>query len=207
MNVAEEQILGILVFRRNTRLEFLENIQLGEISFRFVEVLEVMTAPAKCLPFGMLNSARVNASLLEGVFMFCREVFANNRNHAHVCEIAGSKSKVGPGAAEDIVGAAGRSRDVVESDRANGKYAHLPAVSTVIMCLGLGFSCDSIVQRLLSQPILGAQKSSSPCIPRNLYSPGAMSSKSYRRSRSVVTLRTADLPASSSTPNPSRTAP
>src|SRR5438477_13118481 len=155
MNVAEKQEFRVFVFRGNARLEFLENIQLGEICFRFVEVLQVTAAPTKCLAFGMLNSAGVNASFLENVFMFYREVFANNRNHAHVCEIAGSKSKVGPGAAEDIVGAAGRCRDVVESDRANGEYGHLPATSTTIRCLGLGFSCDSIVQRLLSQRTLG----------------------------------------------------
>src|SRR5258708_4907405 len=91
-----------------------------------------MTAPAKGLPFSMFNSARVNAALLEDIFMLCREIFADNRHYAHVREIAGGKSKVGPGAAEDVFGAARRSADVIESNRTDDDYAHLWCLALVI---------------------------------------------------------------------------
>src|SRR5258708_34012272 len=125
MDVGEKQELRILILCRNPGLELLKYVQLGELRLGFVQIVEILPSPAKRLPFRVLDAARVHAALLKDVFVFSSEVFAHDRDHAHIGEITGGERKVSRRAADNIVGASGGSSDVVKSDGTNGEYAHL----------------------------------------------------------------------------------
>src|SRR5436305_827835 len=118
MDVPEKQKFRILIFRGNSRLKFFKNIQLGEIGFRLVQIIEVFAAPTKRLPFCVLNASGIHAALREDVLVLGSEVLANNGNHADIGEVTGSESEISSRAAEDIICASRRSGDA--------NYVHPP---------------------------------------------------------------------------------
>src|SRR5690348_18156179 len=87
MNVSEEQDIGIFILRRNPWLKLLEVVQFGKVGFGFVEVLKILSAPAKSLARRVFDSARVYAPVLENVFVLSGEVLADNSNHANVGKV------------------------------------------------------------------------------------------------------------------------
>ena len=97
LNIRQEKKLRILVLFRNARLKSLEDIQVGEIRFGFVQVVGIGTAPAKRLAFGSLEAAGVDAVLAKNLFLLGAEVFADHGHDAHLCEVTGGQGKVGGG--------------------------------------------------------------------------------------------------------------
>src|SRR5689334_20625254 len=102
MNITEKKKLRIFIFRGNSRLKFFKDVQLSEIGLRLVETLEIFPAPAKCLPFRVFDAASIYAAILEDVLVLGGEIFSNDRNHAHVREIAGRECEVCSRSAENI---------------------------------------------------------------------------------------------------------
>jgi hypothetical protein len=94
-----EQKFRIRVFRWNSRLETLEHVQFGEIGFGFVQVVQILPAPAKGFSFGMFNASGINLPFLENIFVLGGEVFAHDGNNANIREVAGGKGKECTGAA------------------------------------------------------------------------------------------------------------
>ncbi len=124
VDVAEKKNVAVAVLGRNSRLEFFEDVQLGEVGLGFVEVVEILAAPAEGLPFCVLDAAGVHAALLQDVFVFGGEVLADDGDDAHVGEITGGEREVSCGAAENVLGFPGWRGDVVEGDGTDGEYAH-----------------------------------------------------------------------------------
>ena len=84
-------------------MKVLEDVQVGKVGFGFVQVVQILPAPAKRLPFCVLDAASIDAAFFQHVFVFGSEVFADNGDDANVGEIAGGKSKVGRSAAENVL--------------------------------------------------------------------------------------------------------
>ena len=124
MNVGEKQELRVGVLLGNFRLELLENIQFGEIGFRFIQIIGVASAPAKSLAGRALDAARVDAALLEHVFVLRREIIAHDGHHAHFGEETRCQCKMRGRATQNVFHATGRRGDVVECHRTNDEYAH-----------------------------------------------------------------------------------
>src|SRR5580704_938262 len=97
MNVGEEEELGIKIRLRNTRFEVLEDVELGEVGFRFIQIVEILSAPAKGLAGRALNTASVNAAFLQDVFVIGGEVVAYHRDDANVGKVAGREREVSGG--------------------------------------------------------------------------------------------------------------
>src|SRR5579862_5131233 len=72
----------------------------------------------------MFDAARVDSSLLQDIFVFRGEIFANNRHDADIGEVAGGQSKIGSRAAEDVFHFSGRAGDGIERYGADGDNAH-----------------------------------------------------------------------------------
>ena len=124
MDIAEKKDVAVAVLGGNSRLEFFEDVQVGEIGFGFVEIVEILSAPAKGLPFRVLDAAGVHAAFLQDVFVFGGEVLANDGDDAYVSEITGGEREIGCGAAENVLSFPGGRGDVVEGDGTDGEYAH-----------------------------------------------------------------------------------
>src|SRR5437016_5702659 len=124
MNVPKKQELRVFVLLGNSRLELFKNVQLSKICLRLIQVVQILAAPPKRFPVCMVDSTRVDTAFSQNVFMLGSEIFAHYRHHADVREVAGCQGKISRRAANNIFSSAGRSCDVVESDRTNGEYAH-----------------------------------------------------------------------------------
>src|SRR5690349_9887611 len=115
MDVPEKQKFRIPIFRRNAGHKFFKNIQLGEIGFRLVQIIEVFATPTKRLPFCVLNAPGIHAALLEDVLVLGSEVFANDSYDANIGEVTGREGEISSRAAENVICLPGRSSDVVKS--------------------------------------------------------------------------------------------
>ena len=114
LDVGQEKELGVFVFLRNARLEALENVQIGEIRFGFVEVFAVGSSPAEGLALGALDASNVDSTLEENLFLLGAEVFAHHGHDAHLGEIACGQRKVGCGSGQNFLHAARGRGDVIE---------------------------------------------------------------------------------------------
>jgi hypothetical protein len=99
LNITQKQKLGVSVLGRNTRLEALEDVQFGEIGFGFIQIPEIMPAPAEGLAFGMFNASGIDLSFLQNILVLGGEVFTHNGDDANIGEVAGRKGKECAGAA------------------------------------------------------------------------------------------------------------
>ena len=72
----------------------LEDVQLGEIGLGFVQILQILPAPAKGLALHMLDAAGIDAPLLQNVFVFGLEVIAHHADDAHIGKKAGRHGEV-----------------------------------------------------------------------------------------------------------------
>ena len=124
LNVCQKQILAIFVFLRNARLKLLEDVEIGKRGFGFVEIVGVGTTPTECFALGALDSAGIDSSFLEHVFVFRCKIVSDHRHYTHLCEIAGGKRKVGCRTAEDPFHASRRRRDVIKGNRTDYDNAH-----------------------------------------------------------------------------------
>src|SRR5579885_2025961 len=124
MNVRKEEEVRIFVLNWNARVKVFKNIQISEVGLGLIDVVEILTAPAKRLAFRVLNAAGVNASFLEHGFVLSSEVLADNSDYPNIGEVAGRQREIRGSAAEKIVRFAGWSGDVIECNRTDDKYAH-----------------------------------------------------------------------------------
>src|SRR5690242_8421504 len=116
MNVAQKQKLRIAILRRNTWLKFFKYVQLGEISFCLVQVVQILAAPTKCFACGALDSAGVHAMLAENRLVLGGEVITDDRHQSHWREIAGGQRKIGGRPTQNVLGASRWGRDAVEGN-------------------------------------------------------------------------------------------
>jgi hypothetical protein len=72
----------------------------------------------------MLDATGVNPTLLEDILMLRGKVFAYDSYDSDFAEIAGSEGEVGAGAAENVLGAPGRSGDRIKRNRTYRNNAH-----------------------------------------------------------------------------------
>src|SRR5579862_3092204 len=119
MNVAQEQELRVHVFGWDSRLELFEDVEVGEVGLCFVQVVQIMSAPAKGFAFRALKAAGIDAMFLENTFIFGGEIVTHHCDQAHIGEVTRSQGKIGGGTAESVVDSARRRDDIVESDRTN----------------------------------------------------------------------------------------
>ncbi len=116
MNIAEEKKFRICVFRRNARLEALEDVQFGEIGFGFVQVVEILPAPAEGFSFGVFDASSIDLSFLQNVFVLGGKVFAHHGDDANIREVAGGQGKICTGTAEHIFHATRRRSNGVKGN-------------------------------------------------------------------------------------------
>src|SRR5579862_5132663 len=89
LDIGEEKEIGVFVFLRNAGLKFFEDVQVGESSLRFVQVVGVGAAPAESLARSAFQAADVDVVATEDLFLLGAEVFADYSNDAHLREITG----------------------------------------------------------------------------------------------------------------------
>ena len=94
MDVTQKKELGVEVFRRDTRLELVEDVQFGEISLGLVQIIRIMSTPAKGLAFCAVDSADIHAARFQDFFVLGGEVVSHHGKHAHVGEVAGGHRKI-----------------------------------------------------------------------------------------------------------------
>ncbi len=80
-------------------MEGFENVQVGEVRFRFVEVVRVRTAPAERLALGPFEAADVDLMIAKDLFLLGTKVFAYNSHDTDLGEIARGEREVSGGAA------------------------------------------------------------------------------------------------------------
>src|ERR1051326_1776140 len=114
MNISQKKEFGVLVFGRNARLKLLEHVEFGEVGLGFVQVVEILSAPAKSFAGGTLDASRIDIALLENVLMLGAKVFADDSDNTHRNKITGGERKVSSGAAENVLDAARRRGDGVK---------------------------------------------------------------------------------------------
>src|ERR1700674_2210074 len=106
------------------RLKALEHVQVGKIRFGFIQVIEILTAPAKGLTFGMFDASSVDPPLLKNIFMLGREILAHYRDNANLREITGRQGEECTGTAQHIFRPSRRRDNGIESNRTNGEDTH-----------------------------------------------------------------------------------
>src|SRR5215469_10405399 len=124
LDIGEEEKIGVFVFFGDARLERLEDVEMSEVSFRFVQVVGVSASPAEGLPVGTLDAANIDTTLVEDIFLLESEVIAHDRNDPHLSEVARGERKVGGSACQNIFDTARGRGDVIECHRTDYEYAH-----------------------------------------------------------------------------------
>src|ERR1700686_4729911 len=124
MDVGKEQELSVRVFFWNARLKFFKYVQFGELSLRFVQVVEIVSPPTESLAWGTLDSARIYAAILENVFVRGGKVVAHDRHHPHLSEVTCSQRKISCRASENVIHSAGGRGDCVKGYRTYHENAH-----------------------------------------------------------------------------------
>src|SRR5450755_2434612 len=117
MNVSQKKKLRIGILFRNTRLKFLEYVEFGEIGLGLIEVVEILSSPAKSLTGSPFDAASINAAILQHRFMLRSKVFANHSDHSYFGEVTSGKRKVSRSAAKNVVNLARRSSNSIEGNR------------------------------------------------------------------------------------------
>ena len=72
VDIRQEQKLRVLILPSESWAEFSNTLSVGEVGLRFVEVLGVLAAPAERLPGRTLDAARIDAALLQYLFVLRR---------------------------------------------------------------------------------------------------------------------------------------
>ena len=103
MDIRQKQELGVGVLFGNFWLELLEHVEVGEIRLGFVQIVRIAAAPAESLARRALNPAGIDATLLQHVFMFRREVVANHCYDAHGGKVAGRQREMRGCAAQNVL--------------------------------------------------------------------------------------------------------
>ncbi len=124
IDVGEEEIGRRAKLFRNLRAEVREHTEVSLECLRGIEIVSVATTPAKRLPLGALQSAEVDATLLERVELFDGIVGTYHADNAHLREMACRRGEESRRAAEDIVRLSEWRFNGVERDRANYQYGH-----------------------------------------------------------------------------------
>src|SRR3984957_9937024 len=124
LGVPAIQKVGVALFLGNARMKFLEYVQFGEICLGFVQVVEILSTPAKSFSLCALDATRVDAAILEYGFVFRGKVVADDCDHAYVGEVAGGEREISCGATKNVFHAAGRRRDCVKGNGTYYEYAH-----------------------------------------------------------------------------------
>ena len=65
-----------------------------KVGFRFVQVVEILSAPAKSFSFGMLDASDIDLSFFENIFVLGGEVIAHHGDDSDLREIAGGQRKI-----------------------------------------------------------------------------------------------------------------
>src|SRR3954468_1971985 len=107
LNIREEQEICICIFLWDARLEGLENVKVGVVSFGFVEIVHVRSTPAKGLAVSPLQTANVDTVLLENSFLLRAKVLADYADDAHFCEVTRGQREIRGGASKDVLYGAG----------------------------------------------------------------------------------------------------
>ena len=94
MDVSEEQKFAVHEFGRYARLETLEDVEFSKVRLGFVQVIEILPAPAKGLALGVLDAPRIHATLRENVLVFGGEIFADHGDESHFGEVTGRERKI-----------------------------------------------------------------------------------------------------------------
>src|SRR4051794_426505 len=100
MNISQEHVLCTAVLGRDFWLECLEDVEMSEECFGFVEIVPVLPAPEKGLPFGALDAADIDAPVAENRFFFRAEVVADDADNLHVGEVTSGHGEVSSGPSE-----------------------------------------------------------------------------------------------------------
>src|SRR5215469_5414940 len=124
LDIGEEEKIGVFVFFGDARLERLEDIEVREVSLRFVQVVGVSASPAEGLPVGTLDTANIDTTLVEDNLLLGSEVIAHDRNDPHLSEVTRGERKVGGSACQNVFDTARGRGDVIECDRTDYEYAH-----------------------------------------------------------------------------------
>ena len=94
----------------------MENIQVGEVGLRLVQVIAIGTTPAERLALRPLQATSVDVVLAEDLLLLSAEVFSDHGHDSHLCEVARRQRKISGRAAQNILHAARGRSDVIESN-------------------------------------------------------------------------------------------
>ncbi len=122
--LARNRNCGVRILFGNARLKFLENVEFGEIGLGFVQIVEILSAPAESLAFGALDAAGIDAAVFQHGFVFGGEVFAHDGDHANIGEVTCGQRKIGGSASENVCHLTGRRLDGVKGNGTNYQDAH-----------------------------------------------------------------------------------
>src|SRR5208282_2816411 len=124
VDVRKEQELRVRIFFGDARLKLFKDVQFGEVGFGLVQVVEILSAPAKGLALRALDTARVHPAFFQdGLVVRCK-VFAHHGHHAHFSEITCGQGEISRGPSENVVHSAGGRGDRVKGNRTNYQNAH-----------------------------------------------------------------------------------
>src|SRR5208283_3192777 len=86
----------------NPRLKFLEHVQLGKVRLRLVQIVEILSAPAKRLSSGPLEPACIDSAILEDRLFFRPKVVSDHRDHAYIGEVTRRQREVSRRPAQNV---------------------------------------------------------------------------------------------------------
>src|SRR5205085_10326921 len=115
MDVSEEEKFGAEELRRDLRIEGFEDVQLGCLGDRLVEVFAVVLAgPMEGLAGAAFQTFKMNATIAQHGFVLWLKIVTHDGDEGDVGEITGRERKVGGGAAELALHLAKRALDSVK---------------------------------------------------------------------------------------------
>ena len=82
LDVGQEEKVGVFVLLGDAGLKSFEDVEVGVVGFRFVEVVGIGSAPAECLALRALDAAGVDVVLMENLFLLGAEIFADDGHDA-----------------------------------------------------------------------------------------------------------------------------
>ena len=121
VDIAEKNERRIGVRVGQCGLEIRENVELGDKRGALVHVLVVAPGPEEGFAGGTFEAGEIDVAMLENGHVFLCEVIADDGDHAHRREMAGGKSEVAGGAAEQAICFSVRRFNAIERDRSNYK--------------------------------------------------------------------------------------
>ena len=125
LDVGEEEDVGVAGRGRQLRLEVREDIQLGRLCVRAVEVEVVVAAPVERAPAGdLLDIGGIDAPLVQRRVLPLAEVVAHRPDDAHVAEERRRQREVHGRAAQHPLALAERRADGIKGDRTYDGEGH-----------------------------------------------------------------------------------